>query len=485
MAASRPFSPLPATAPGRLAAAVLGSALRRIEASGPLDDQALLVRAAAAGGSRAGQIRQRNAWLGERLGMRQELARWRQLGLLLVLVLAVLMALAGLAAARSVLAPDRGINAVAAVVGVLVLPTLTLLAWLVALLAGGRSTGSGDWSFGRLLLSLAARMPSGRGVHRPELLQALLEVMQRQRLWPWFSGLVSHAVWLLALLLTLLLLIFGFSFQAYRLSWETTILSTAFFQQFVALSGWLPQLLGFPVPDAAAVMQVGQAASVADPLSQRAWAWWVIGCISIYGLLPRALLLVLSGWRWRAGMRRIVAVDMSDPYNQRLARRLDALAPASQVVDPEHAHAHVPAAGARAGAGTAAGTLATIGFELPDELPWPAPGLDAAFADLLRVDGSAGDVRQALQQLAVAPPAAVLVVLHAPASPDRGTARFLRDVAALVARCAVLLVGPDSGAADAGSAERWRNWLQAQGLSHVALLPHMAEAARWLESDRA
>lgn len=482
--------PLPApsssaAAPDRLTAAVLGAALRRIEEPGPLDDQELLRRALAAGGDRQQQILQRNLGLGERLGLQRELARWRQLGWLLVLLLAGVMALAGLATARSVLAPDRSINAVAALVGVLALPTLTLLAWLVLLPLAHRGTGTGGgWSLGHTVLTLAARLPLGRGAHASPLLQALLEVMQRQRLWPWFSGLASHAIWLLALLLTLVLLVFGFSFQAYQLSWETTILSPEFFQRFVAASGWLPQLLGFSVPDAAAVQRVGEAMAGTDLAAQRAWAWWLIGCIVVYGLLPRVLLLVLSYWRWRTGLGRLLAVDMADPYNQRLARRLDALAPHAQVLDPEGASAAAPP-WAGTGAGTASAAPAVIGFELPPDLPWPTPGLPPVLARMLRVDGSARAVQQVLQQLTMAPPAAALLVLHAPASPDRGAARFLREVARLAGRCAVVLAHADGGPASAVDTARWQAWLRAQALPPLDLLPQVADAARWLEGAHA
>lgn len=478
--------PSPVSAPpDRLVAAVLAAALRRVEEAGPLDDQALLRRALAAGGDRAQQIARRNAWLAERLGLQQELTRWRQLALLLVLVLAALMALAGLATARSVLAPDRSINAVAAMVGVLALPTLTLLAWLAMLVAAHRGADTGAWSFGRLVLALAARLPLGRGAHAPQLLQALLEVMQRQRLWSWFSGVVSHAIWLLALLLTVIVLVFGFSFQAYRLSWETTILSAGFFQWFVAASGWLPHLLGFAIPDAAAIQQVGHAAAAPELAAQRAWAWWLMGCIVVYGALPRLLLLGLSVWRWYAGLGRVAAVDMSDPYNHRLLRRLDALAPASQVLDPESAGAIPRPPWARSDAEAGSGTLAVIGFELPDELRWPVPDLPPALAHMLRVDGSSDAVRQVLQQLDAAPPAAVLVVVHAAASPDRGTARFLHEVTQRAVRCAVLAADPDGGIADADAMARWHKWLSAQDLPPCRLLPQAADAAHWLEDDHA
>ena len=95
------------------------------------------------------------------------------------------------------------------------------------------------------------------------------------------------------------------------------------------------QLLGFAVPDAAAVQGVGNAAAgAAQPLaSQREWAWWLMGCVLAYGLLPRALLLLLSLWRWHGGRRRLAGqVDMADPYVRRIVARLDALEPPPQVI---------------------------------------------------------------------------------------------------------------------------------------------------------
>ena len=39
-----------------------------------------------------------------------------------------------------------------------------------------------------------------------------------------------------------------FAFQSWSLTWETTILDAEFFERFLALTGWLPQMLGFVVP---------------------------------------------------------------------------------------------------------------------------------------------------------------------------------------------------------------------------------------------
>lgn len=467
--------------PGPFVTATVAGALRRVESAGALDDALALQRAFAAGGDRAAQVKRRNTLLAERLGLLQALARWRVAGIWLLLVLALLMALAGLTVARGVLVPDRSVNAVAAVVGVLALPTLTLLLWLLGLAVRWRRPDAPAWSFGHLLLSLLSCLPLGAGPHARALLHALLEVMKRQRLWPWFSGLVSHAVWLLALLLTLLALVGGFAFRAYQLSWETTILSTGFFQGFVAITGWLPQWLGFPVPDAAAVRQVAHAGAplAVDAGIQSAWAWWLVGCVLVYGLLPRLALLALSAWRWHAGLARLSALDLADPYNQALVRRLDALEPAPQVIDPEQG---VPAQSTAHGLPQAAASGApwVLAFELPALSGWPPAGarpLPAAQP----VDGGSAARQQVRRQLATAPPPAVLVLLHAPASPDRGTARFLRELGQAVPRCAVLPLQADGSAGAPAALARWRDWLQAQRLDAVVFLQQPAQARSWLE----
>uniref|UniRef100_UPI0025E48636 DUF2868 domain-containing protein n=1 Tax=Ottowia sp. TaxID=1898956 RepID=UPI0025E48636 len=333
--------------------ALVGAAVQHIESAGALDDAAELRQAFAAQPTRAAQVQARAWLLGRRLGLPQELARWRLWGGWVALALAVLVALAGLAAGRSVLAPDRSINAVAAFVSLLGLHALTLTVWLLGLLAtlAGAHVRLGDWSLGRLALGLVARWPQGRGPHALDLWRGFGAVMQRQRLWPWLTGLISHGIWTAAFVLTLAVLAFGFAFQTYRLSWQTTILSAEFFQRFVQITGALPAALGFPVPDAQAVAQVGQAGAgfVPPAAGQREWAWWLMGCVAVYGLLPRALLAALSAWRWRAGVARLKDVDMADPEVQRIVRRLDALEPPPAVIDAEH-----PGAGAAAPAWPAA-----------------------------------------------------------------------------------------------------------------------------------
>ncbi|MCZ2105513.1 MAG: DUF2868 domain-containing protein [Comamonadaceae bacterium] len=458
-----------------LAAAVVAAAVARIEQEGALDDNAALRQAWQGAATRAEQVRLRAWLLGERLGLVEELARWRHLTGWVVLALALALALAGFAAGRGVLAADRSINAVAAFVGLLGLHALTLLLWLAGVLAlrWGAGAAAGGCSLGRVALGLTARLPPGRGRHAPALWAAFNEVLRRERLWPWLTGALSHTVWALSLTLTLAVLAFGFAFQAYRLSWETTILSADFFERFVRWTGALPAALGFPMPDADSVRLVGQAGA-SGAVDQRGWAWWLMGCVAVYGVLPRALLAAFSGWRWRARVARLPGVDMGDPAVQRIVRRLDALEPPPEVLDPEQPGADAVLAWPRAAGDAAAGAPLVVGFELAPEQPWPLPELARWRA--VRLAGSAAEREALLAHLAAQPPSALLVVVQAASSPDRGSARFLREVGAAAARTALWPLG-ETGA------ERWRAWLDSEHFSDVALVDQAQAATHWIAQE--
>lgn len=483
-AVAAPAADLPASP---LASALVMDAVQRIEAAGPLDDASELQQAFHARRGRAAQVLQRAWLLGERLGLPTELARWRPVGWGVLLVLAALVAFASLGTARAVVSEGRSINAVAAFVSLLGLHFVTLIFWLLSLvLSGGQG---GGWSLGRLALWLTARLPIDRGPHALALLQSATALLSRQRLLVWLTGAISHGIWTLAFGLMLVVLAFGFAFHAYQLTWETTILSPAFFERFVQLTGALPHLLGFPVPDASAVARMGTVGgqAAAGGGAQSDWAWWLMGCVLLYGLLPRALLAALSLARWRAGTRRQAQVDMADPYVRRIVQRLNALEPPPQVIDPEQ-RADAPSAAAPVlGPPGAPGSLAVIGFELPPEQPWPVPGLPATPAGSaapLRLAGSARERQDALAQLAATRPASLLIVVHASSSPDRGTARFVREAARPAGRTALLALGDGDGAADSAGLQRWRQWLNSEGFEAVALQPSAQAATEWIASER-
>ena len=448
----------------RLSDALLTESIRLIEEQGPLDDAQALRGALAVAGSREQQVTQRACLLADRLDLQARLQRTRALAPWVLLAMTGAIVLAGLALAGSVVdTQDRRINVMAALAALLGLHGLTLALWLIALALPAASFGT---ALGRLWLELTARLTLGRGAEPAALLRALLGLLERARLLPWALGFVSHAIWALSFAVVLAVLLFALAFRSYTLSWETTILSPELFVAWVRGLGTAPAWLGFPVPDAATVL-----APLPDAAGQRAWAWWLIGCVAVYGLLPRVLCLLLCIAVWHA-RRGALMPDFAQPYYRRLFARLDALAPAA-VVDADGRAADWRRSPATS-AGPTSDQLALIGFELPPECDWPPPALPPAAAIVQRIAGSAAERQSVLDMLARERPRTVVLACHGASSPDRGTERFVRELLPHCGECRLWLSGQP--APTEAQCARWRAWLQAVGLAEVRCFDQLRDA---------
>ncbi|RZL88241.1 MAG: DUF2868 domain-containing protein [Variovorax sp.] len=444
----------PAAHPSAFQDATITEAVQLVEEAGPLDDAQAIREALALRRDGSGRITERARILGARSGLLDELSRARGWAPWVLLALVALIVLTGLTLAGSVVGGgERRINVVVALVSLLGLHLLTLCLWLFGLLV---PMGSFNASFGWLWLALTARVAGGKRGQAPVLLRAVTRLLARARLLPWALGFASHAIWSLSFAVVLAALLFALAFRNYTLSWETTILDPDFFVRGVRLLGLAPGWLGFPVPDAQTVLSPLAASS-----GQRDWALWLTGCIVVYGLLPRLFFALLCALVWQA-RRTALRPDLSQPYYRRLLGRFEALAP-RQIVDADPGSVpHGAAIGLPPG--ETSDTLMAIGFELPDELPWPPAALHEPTAQVLRIDGSAGARRELLDTLARLRPRRVLVGCNAASSPDRGTERFLREVAALSSECRLWLLG---GQATPETRQRWHDWLAAAGLERI------------------
>ena len=444
---------------GWLDATVIGT-VRAIElADGPLDDDEAVRTAAATRRGHAARAAARAWRLAERVGVVDEVERWRSMLPWLMVGMALLIGLVSYEILAAVTGEDRHINALGALAAVLTLPTLSLLLWGLGLALGGGRTGGG---IVRGALGLAARLPGWRTPHSLRLLRAGVQSLQQARLAGWVLGGANHLVWIGAFACILVGLLVAFSFRAYTLSWETTILSPAFFADAIAATGWLPRQLGCPVPDTASVLAA--SAPVGD---QRPWAWWLIGCTLVYGLVPRLLAMAWCGVLWRRRRGAFAAIDAHDPYFGALIDRFVAWdrTAGGQATAPQRGAAEVVPR-----------LIATIvGFELDEQEAWPPAGLLLPDGGATRIAGTAAERRQTLDRLAQARPRRVLIVCNALATPDRGTARFLQGACAAAQDAALWLQGEEE------SPPLWRDWLAANRLEGMSLLPDAAAANAWLE----
>ncbi len=460
-----------------LAEVWMATAVQAIEHTGLLDDAAALAEAARRHSAPQLRLRERAWLLGQRLGLAAQMLRWRDAAWLLGAALALAVVLLANGVVFAMLTDGRTINAGSALVAALGMHLVTLVLWLLGTLLPGAGVGLlGRLSLGPLLLQGLARLPLGQRAHASALARAAGSLLQRTRLAPWAFGLVSHLVWSAAFVLVLVGLLLAFAFKEYRLTWETTILSAQTFADLVRATGWLPGLLGFPVPELA----VGAAPQGPLALPASAAAWWLVGCVAVYGLLPRLLLAALCAVVWQRRKNRL-QLDTSDPYFVQLLARFAALQ-ASRVVDVEQRGGDAPVL-TPLPTGATGSALAVLGFELPQaQEDWPPAALVPAAQYLERIAGAMDERRNALDALAQLRPRALVVVCNAAATPDRGTERFLREACSHAGRCALWLTDPPAGRSQPPNRARWRHWLDAAGLQTIATFAQPADALAWAES---
>jgi hypothetical protein len=431
---------------------LLTEAVKDLEVDTPLRDDAALAAAVAESSDRQARIVHRARRLAADTGLAEDLARLRDRMVTLGLALAALgVVLAGLVA-LALLGEGRRINAVAAITLLIAPNLLGIVVWAVLAVAGARG-GSG--AFGRAVAALARHRRAPEHVRR--VWPAAACVLDAQRLTVWALGGLNHLLWALVYAAAALMLVAVFALSEYRLGWETTILAPQTLHDVARGIAWLPEQLGLPA-------QVPE--NLDDPGASRLLGRWLIAGTLAYGTLPRALLALLCGAVLLARRRRGLPLDLDDPYHRRLIARFEALAP-TRVLDAEHAAAASAHRGAVADAEP--GSLALIGFELPDELALPPPLLERALWSE-RLDGGAQDRQAVLCRLAEQPPAWLVLACHAPSTPDRGTRRFIE--AARAGRIALLLLPQ----AEPQHAARWRDWLAEAGLSGVLVLDSADEA---------
>ena len=452
----------PSTALSKLDRLWLAEAIRLTEAhAGLLEDAEANRHARAGGGDLAQRILVRAERLAERDGLRAALLHWRQAATLLLFALAAFALFTGAGLAFAALGDgQRPVNVFWALGSLLGLNLLTLAGWLIGL--GSEAGGAG---LGRLWLWLSGKL--AHDARAVQLAPALMSLLSQAGLARWGLGRLVNGFWLLVMGAALLVLIALLAARRYGFSWETTLLST---DHIVALTqglGALPALLGFPLP----APDIVRASSVAldQEAARQSWAGWLLGTVLVYGVLPRLLLTLLCGWRWRRGLRTL-QLDLSQPEYQVLRERLLPSGESLGVSDPAPDALPRARPGQAVGAGSGA---VLVGIELDQDQPWPPP-LPAGVTDAGLADSR--QQRQALLEALIRQPPARLVIACDPRrSVDRGTLKLIAELSRLAAATRVWLLTPDR--VDPARREEWRAALRELRLDYVDQAP-----LGWLES---
>lgn len=416
------------------------------EQQGPLEDSEAIRHARRCGGDLTYRILTRAYWLGKKsnlleaqdaclLGM-----KW---AMRLLCVFALFLGFGLVLPTFS--ATERTINIFSALASLLGLNLLMLIIWLLGAFVFGQTGGQ----LGKLWLWISTKFT--KQTQPIQLLPGLLSLLHQKRLERWWIGQLSNGLWFLMLSMALITLLLLLATQRYGFIWQTTILSGQSFVTIVQVMGYLPSLIGFPVPSETLILQSGDAVIMTDTARQ-AWAMWLVGVLVIYGIIPRLILLGLCHLCWRLGCKKLT-IDTNLPSYNLLKQWL---MPDSQIIGVTDAAPVKDWSDTLSSTNSWAGQGALlVGIELDPAYPWP-PQLPSHIANAGILDNRL-QRRELLEQLTLKPVARLLMVCDPRRSIDRGSTVLISELANCAKDARVwLITSPDNHS----DTERLHEWQQ-------------------------
>lgn len=401
---------------------------------GPIEDAVEVRRVIAAGGSFDDRLLLRAQLLGQRAGWPALQLRMLRALRLSLITLSVLFIAIGIGVAVGALATvDGRVNVLMALVALLGVPTLSLLLWLISLFFKGSSDNNG-FGLSQIWLWLSQRIV--KGPDQGLLFNALFSVGSRQGLLRWVFSAINHWLWLLALLSATLTVLALLATKRYSFNWETTLLSADSFVFFVQTLGVLPSYLGFSVP-AETVIRQSDGLQLLPAAAQVQWSSWLVGCLIVYGVFPRLVVLGLSLLLCKQHQHRL-RVDHNQLGLIELRHRLqpqaepvgiDAVAGADQVPEAQVLDQRP----------SITAITVVIGVELPADHVWPPVVLPLTWQDAGLID-SRKQRAELLEQLSQRPFEHVVLCVNSAQTPDRGVVAWLAELATYGTYCTVYLM---------------------------------------------
>ncbi len=345
--------------------------------------------------------------------------------------------------------------------------TIMLISWLV-LTVINHSKHSTNW-----FASFVSPSYLIRG--RDDVTQAAVKLYEQQLQHSgmhWYLGRFSHQLWLATLTGMLLAILFLLVVRQYSFSWESTLLSDQALITLTQLLGWLPSMVGFDIPNDAAIIQ-SRLVTEALPLAiARQWAGLLIGSLLMYGIVPRALAWIFCALMFR---RKKMRLDIKLPYYQKIINFWQ-----RQVIDADDFVEVAAPIAPKAIVSSAKKLVALLEYPSDDDLWWQAGLMDSSESveDFGIIDDR--DDMARLTAYLTAHPVQVLLGIHQKALPDRGTLRKIDQIASQAqAGLIVQLLGredglfnanlTDNGAPDSQSV-RYQQWQTALAERQIGLV---------------
>jgi hypothetical protein len=437
---------------------------------GPLDDSKARLLAQNEHSPRAKIIR-RAKELTQSSGLTTAITTLRSAGWLSCLVILSLAIIAGASSAFATLGNgSQPVNIVWALLSLLGLNFLSLIIWIVTLLSptasGGRLAQLWPW-----LTRKIARGPDiGLAV------QAWWSVWHHAHATRWLLSAGTHLIWMILLLAATAATLFALSTGQYDFVWETTVLSSEVFVKGVGRLAVIPQWLGFPVPDPELVRASSSVSHSSADVTRRLWSGWLLGCLIIYGVLPRFFLWLLSTFivlRRRAH----IEPDLTSPYYVAVLSRMHSTNPHSTDAPPPASVFKIDAKKSPYSSNTFHTEYLLIAIEPDPHDSWPPEGIGSIVTCVGPID-SRESRQHVLGTIAQTRPRNLVLVCDARHSPDRGTLRLITDLSECANKTLIWL--RHSQASNAHT-EAWRTQLRDHTTLELKIQDDAASVMQWLE----
>lgn len=182
--------------------------------------------------------------------------------------------------------------------------TLTLLLWMIGLMTQRLSIMGTVFDKIILQFPMIKRL-IGQAIGQDSSVQTTALTLIGDTLTPvkrWYLARVIHATWLCSLAGAIVGLFGLFLFKSYAFAFESTLLTQAHFAQLLHIFGYIPEKLGFTLPQ------------TTENAAQ--FAWLVMICLVLYGIVPRLAAFLYCHYRARSRF----AIDVRESYYDQLIK---------------------------------------------------------------------------------------------------------------------------------------------------------------------
>jgi hypothetical protein len=387
------------------------------------------------------------------------------------LVIFSITIIAGISSAFATLGDGtQPVNIVWALLSLLGLNFLSLIIWCVTLLSptasGGRLAQLWPWLTRKI----------ARGPDIGLAAQAWWSVWHQARATRWLFSTGTHLIWMIFLLTASAATLFALSTRQYDFVWETTVLSSEVFVKGVGGLAVIPQWLGFPVPDPELVRASDSIMQNSADVTRRLWSGWLLGCLMLYGVLPRLILWLMSTCIVLK-RRAHIKPDLTSPYYVAVLNRMHSITLHSADTPPSASIFKIDAKKSLYSSNTFHTQYLLIAIEPDPQDIWPPKGIGSIVTCVGPID-SRESRHQVLGAIAQARPENLVLVCDARHSPDRGTLRLITDLS----ECAnkTLLWLRHSHASHTHT-EAWRAQLRDLTALELKISDDAASVMQWFE----